>query len=335
MATRYVNTASTAGGDGTTNATAGANRAYASLSEWEAARQGDLVTATDGEVVHCCGTTADTTNVTIDGWTTNATYYIDIRANVSDGAGRSFLARYSTSFYRIEAGGSWTIDVQENYTRLTGIQVSTTSAFSAIRVGSATNCLLDSCVFKNTNNDGVECRNCDNTRFTNCLAIGCAGRGFASYNGATVGMDNCVSVGNGTNGFYGNSFGLTVRNCYAGGNSGDDYSVVSTLTTCRSEDGTQSTTTAAYSTSSGCYFTNVTGGSQDLQIGASSELINVGTDLSATFTTDIAGVTRPTGASTWDVGVWEFQSGGGGRTVLNTRSNPLGVDIGMGWRMPY
>ena len=29
--TRYVNTASTPGGDGTTNATSGANRAYASL----------------------------------------------------------------------------------------------------------------------------------------------------------------------------------------------------------------------------------------------------------------------------------------------------------------
>ena len=26
--------------------------------------------------------------------------------------------------------------------------------------------------------------------------------------------------------------------------------------------------------------------------------------------------------------------GGGGRTVLNTRSNPLGVNVGMGWRMP-
>lgn len=312
MALRYVNTASSAGGDGTTNGTAGATRAYASLSAWEAARQADLVTATDGEEVQCCGTSADTTAVTIDGWTTNATYYIHIRGNESDGTGRSFLARYSTSHYRIEAGGSWTMDVQENYTRLTGLQVSTTSAFSAIRVGSATNCRIDSCIFKNTNNDGVECRNCDNTRFLNCVALGCSGRGFASYNGAAVNMDNCVSVGNGSTGFFGNTAGLTVTNCYSGGNTGADYADVSTLTTCRSEDGTQSTTTAAYSTSAGCYFTNVTGGSEDLQIGASSELINVGTDLSATFTTDIAGVTRPTGASTWDVGVWEFQSGGGG-----------------------
>jgi hypothetical protein len=47
--TRYVNVASTSGGDGTTNATAGANRAYASLSEWEDQRDADI-TAT-GTVV--------------------------------------------------------------------------------------------------------------------------------------------------------------------------------------------------------------------------------------------------------------------------------------------
>jgi hypothetical protein len=33
MITRYVNTASSAGGDGTTNGTAGATRAYATLRE--------------------------------------------------------------------------------------------------------------------------------------------------------------------------------------------------------------------------------------------------------------------------------------------------------------
>ena len=33
--TRHVNTDSTAGGDGTTNATEGDNRAYATLAEWK------------------------------------------------------------------------------------------------------------------------------------------------------------------------------------------------------------------------------------------------------------------------------------------------------------
>jgi hypothetical protein len=31
----------------------------------------------------------------------------------------------------------------------------------------------------------------------------------------------------------------------------------------------------------------------------------------------------------------DYTAGGGGRTVLNTRSNPLGVNVGMGWRMPF
>ena len=77
---RYVNRASSAGGDGTTNGTAGATRAYYTLNEWEAAEQTDLVTDTDTHLVECTGTlgTQDTTNVYIDGWTTGASNDITI-----------------------------------------------------------------------------------------------------------------------------------------------------------------------------------------------------------------------------------------------------------------
>lgn len=89
--TRYVDPNSTAGGDGTTNALTGANRAYASLSEWEAARQANLVTGNIIEKVICssddAGSThlADTTPVTLSGWTTNATHYIQIESASSHG----------------------------------------------------------------------------------------------------------------------------------------------------------------------------------------------------------------------------------------------------------
>lgn len=76
---RFVNTASTAGGDGTTNATTGVNRAYASLSEWEAAEETDLVAAGDIAEVKCSGA-QDSTAVTIDGWVTGASNYILINA---------------------------------------------------------------------------------------------------------------------------------------------------------------------------------------------------------------------------------------------------------------
>jgi hypothetical protein len=63
----------------------------------------------------------------------------------------------------------------------------------------------------------------------------------------------------------------------------------------------------AYSTSSGAYFTSVTAGSENLHIGASSALKNVGTDRSAAFTTDIDGQTR---SGTWDIGADEYVAAG-------------------------
>jgi hypothetical protein len=75
---RYVNAASS-GGDGTTNATSGANAAYASLSAWDAAEQTNLVTDGDTHVVWCEGSTGDTTVCTVDGWTTDSTHFITIK----------------------------------------------------------------------------------------------------------------------------------------------------------------------------------------------------------------------------------------------------------------
>jgi len=121
--TRYVNTASTAGGDGTTNATAGANRAYASLSEAETAEQKDLVSADEALIIECCGSTPDTT-VLINGFTTDATRNITIRGNRSDPTGFNTSGVYSNSFYAIE-GSSTTLPFQclDNYVTLDGVQI--------------------------------------------------------------------------------------------------------------------------------------------------------------------------------------------------------------------
>lgn len=97
MTIRYVNTASTAGGNGTTNATTGANRAYASQPELEAAEQ---ITLTDNWTIECCGAAADTA-VTYDGWTMGS-FSITVRGNPSDANGKH-AGVYSTSKYRVEA----------------------------------------------------------------------------------------------------------------------------------------------------------------------------------------------------------------------------------------
>lgn len=91
MITRYVNTASSAGGDGTTSATTGANRAYVSLAAFEAT----LGTLADNYTVYCTGATADT-GVNFNG-ITPAGYYI----NVIGDQDWSTTTDISTSKYRI------------------------------------------------------------------------------------------------------------------------------------------------------------------------------------------------------------------------------------------
>lgn len=101
MTTRYINTASTPGGNGTTNDTVGANRAYAGIAEWEAAEQ--VVLADDHEV-WCEGATTDTA-VTIDGWTPGS-FKITVRGNTTTNGKHAGI--YSNTKYRIEAAAGTT-----------------------------------------------------------------------------------------------------------------------------------------------------------------------------------------------------------------------------------
>jgi hypothetical protein len=155
--------------------------------------------------------------------------------------------------------------------------------------------------------------------FTNCNVFGNGvEEGFTvltSGTPITAYFYNCNSVNNGSYGFYCSDYrSIVCKNCYSGGNGTADYykstNGTFTLTTCRSEDGTLSTTQAAFSTSSGCYFTNVTAGSENLHIGASSELIGAATNLyndaTWSFQTDIDGDDRGGAAAAWDIGADEY-----------------------------
>jgi hypothetical protein len=118
---RYVNTASSAGGDGTTNGTAGSTRAYASLSEWEANAGGS---ATDDYVVDCCGTAADTTPVNIDFATDLTTGTVTVRGNRSDSAGfYTGNAVISTAHYRLTNSSGATMTFSEKNITLDGFQI--------------------------------------------------------------------------------------------------------------------------------------------------------------------------------------------------------------------
>ena len=329
---RYVNTASTAGGDGTTNATSGANRAYASLAAWEAAEQADLTSLTEIAEVRCCGTAADTTAVSVDGWTTSASYYIWIRGNEGDAAGRH-EGRWSTSHYRMEVSiDGDVLRLEEAYTRVTGIQVYNTLALTGDwnpvgLIAPAASCVIDAVIARGTPNAADYIRSGiaigANGIVRNSIAFDWRntatnrGEGFARI-GFTAQAQNCTAY-NCHAGYSTPDEGasaaqqLIVRNCVAAGcasgflagwtfGTGSDYNA--------SDDATPP---GANSLSNVADFDFADAAGFDFSLGASSPLIDEGTDLSSDFTTDIAGQTR---TGTWDIGAWEYQSGGGGGRAM-------------------
>ncbi len=99
---RYVDAAS-AGGDGTTAALSGANAAYASLQACNAAEKTDLTKNGGNSIyIHCGGSTADTTPVSIAtgaNWITSSTNTINIIGNWASGY-------WDTTKYRMDTGAT-------------------------------------------------------------------------------------------------------------------------------------------------------------------------------------------------------------------------------------
>lgn len=314
MTTTNTKTIKSSGGD------------YTSLASWEAGRQADLVAGDLIEVAECYDLgAADTTGVTIDGWTTGASNYIRITVPSAE----RHTGTRNTSKYRlvVSAGFSAAMIVSEEYVRIEGLQVRNSAGNGSACIIIGPTGTSDVRVSDTIVHDISSSSTGDGFRITrgtvglyNCAAFACTGTsgvGFHSYNTGSpaVTANNCVAA-NCSNGFAVRGFlTMTAKNCYAGGSVTSDYTrdgtATITKTTCYSEDGTESTSTAAFSTSSGAYFTNVTSGSENLHIGASSSLKDAGTSLAGWAhpggDVDIDGDAR---SGSWDVGYDEYVSAG-------------------------
>lgn len=195
MANRYVNTASSAGGDGTTNATSGANRAWADLAEAANALGSSLSTPID---IYCEGSAADTSNVDQTVWdmTTTATNKLRIIGEQSPlhpnfSAAKS--GKWDTSLYRIEATNrNGLYNNIPEHVEYHGIQVQVTvsngGSYIGIKTANANQdatdiaCLGSHCIVKGVQTSGTvtgyESRpptspGRGTSRFYNCLAFDC------------------------------------------------------------------------------------------------------------------------------------------------------------------
>lgn len=97
---------------------------YNSLSAWEAAQNRDLTASNEIEVAQIGGswTSADTSSVDINGWTTNATHYIKIYTMPES----RHNGKWDTGKYRMERAGD-IIWVREDFIRINGLQFKTMS----------------------------------------------------------------------------------------------------------------------------------------------------------------------------------------------------------------
>ncbi len=324
---RYVDPNSTAGGDGTTGALTGANRAYVSLNAAAAAEQKDLVAADQFIRFICSSDDAgathveDTTAVTIDGSTTDATRYFQIESASSHGG------KWNDNIYRLNVQDGRALLISDNNVNLVGLQVShhTLTAINDVvriaTVSAGATYLFDSCIFRMSGGDGtyvsygVYVVDADATlNMINSLVYRPSANTSTANTAVYINLGNanvysCTIIG-GCRTFRLGTGTAVAKNCYVKVVTASyAYSATITLITCASSDTTGSAglQNIAWDTSN---FTNVSAGSEDFHLPVGSALIDVGTDTTGdgaplNFTDDIDGVAR---AGTWDIGADEHIS---------------------------
>lgn len=314
MATVRTVTVKSAGGD------------YTSLSAAESGEQADLVSL-DRQLNIECYAMVDTAAVTIDGWTTDATRYINIYAPEAEGHSGIF----TTSKYVHQVSTTFTSSfvISEDYVRLTRLQIdqghlgSTDRASGVFVTGTAaaasSDIILDSCIVRscgrNSSTGGIFGGSGKVTVY-NSIVYGCSTGLRCTFNTSACTMDcyNVTACTSANYAYHRDGGTMTLTNCYSGNSTTADYSGTITRTSCAHSSSINtfpgSTRLLAHSTAN---FVSVTAGSEDYHLVETALLRGMGTDLSATFTVDIDGDTRSDGA--WDIGADEYAAAGGGTSV--------------------
>ena len=278
---------------------------YASLSLWEDARDGDLVAAGTIEVANCSGATADTTSVSIDGWTCSSDNYIKIIGDWTPPTSGNF---YDTTKYRLELTGDNAFGIYRT-AKLYNIQFQYTPTANG-------DTLLYVANWSDTGS----------INFVNCIFKGVMGsysdvrNELYYYGGEAVGsyFMNCVfwdwtaswTAPILARGGIHNIYNCTFHNCNFGVSTQSGTTINATncifhdVTTDSNSDGGGTRNLTTCDTADGDYFTDEANDNFHLAAGAAP--IDAGTDLSATFTTDIDGATR---TGSWDIGADEVAAG--------------------------
>jgi hypothetical protein len=296
---------------------------YDSLYDWEAGEQADIDSSGTIAVAkcRCTGGTADTTAVTIDGWTTSADDYIKIwtdttesyrhngtyqtgnkyRISITLTTGYSAIHCLKISELHVFVDGIQTENILANYSNQIPVGILFGSASDAYQV------IISSCITKLTSgaytawySSGIEFIGSSSAviKIKNCLAYGwtgsAEGRGFNENSGSSVAyVYNCTAVGCGTGFKRGGSGTIAWKNCGASGCS-TGFS-----------GGTQTTCSSSTPTFVGAPDYHLAA-ADETWLGQGSNLYN---DANLAFQDDIDGDDRGGSGATWDIGADEYVSG--------------------------
>lgn len=315
-----------------------ASRDYSTLQAWEDAAPANLVTADQVWRGECYADAEFSAALTVSGSTVDATRYKELTV----AAGQSFAdhANKLTNALRYNASNgaalrsttAWgtALTASESYFRISRLQVYQDSSNGHALWVSGQGAVVDGVISESRGGRALYLY--ANGTAKNSLFVS---RRASSSEVADI-WDGC-SVANCTfavpsdiaaatrvvrrSYWSGNTF----TNCgFFGGTDAVSSATGATFSNCYTDDSTSipsGCTTVAYDTSTGSGFENISNGTHDYRIKSTSALKDAGTSTGAP-SVDIVGTTRPSGSG-YDVGAWEYASGGGNTVAVPSGSLTL------------
>jgi len=331
LITRFINTAAAAGGDGTTNNTSGATRAYSTLDEAQVAEAVNLTTAGDTIEFVCTGTADTSRPIFSTGWVTSATDNITIKPNSSDAITTGI---FDTAKYHLSSTVSYQHPIRitgtARHVDIDGIQSQVTSGggiCASLAPNTGATITLQNCILKGNNSSsgqegGNFGANTSTFNIINNVVYELLGNGLRNQTYMSSGklviynntVDNC---GTGLNVSSGTGSGSRAYNNLLTNNT-TDYSVHASLSDTDNNVTSDATGPDTGHTSKTITYTDA---ANDDYSTNDADIVGLGTDLTSDsdfpFSTDIIAEARGT---SWDIGAFqEPAAGGGGIGILRRR----------------
>jgi len=300
---------------------------YNTIALWEAAKQGNLVTADQVQQGDCYNDdgTLDETGIVIDGSTTDSTRYVVLSSPV----GERHTGKAGTGFHLRPTGNATrVIFVADQYVRVEWLELSNffngwyghahgiefDNVGSAAAAPRATNCIVHDSQPGNTGNlhYGIAWNRFG--KVWNCIVYDVQSEGIKGFDGYGGGVQvyNCTVYNCGNHGNKPNIHSADpgeIKNCcsIATNGTGNAFNYGGATGSYNIADDASATGTGSRTDGSPTDFVSTTGGSEDLRIANSDDPeVDHGTDLGTTAAIDINGRNRDTEGDVWDMGAHEF-----------------------------